>query len=749
MQNPLIIRSPIALAQACFLLLLLESHPLSAADSLPESVQQLPSHSPAEQLKKATLQWALATAQKSRDAEESRLLHQDIAAALHQNIGERQEPPPPFFPLLAGGTNNPFYASAMEVIEKSARAPLPDFQRKASGYYPYPILANDALHLVQGLCHPQSAFRGDPALIAPLLTDFQISYESLLTNPKCQADFGDCFKLAEMYWLLQSTYPGLILPSRKAQWERALRINSDKILQLHGARYHALTPLTAYLNADIYYIAALGTADLIFHNESYRRAAEDGLKLMDLSLYPDGGFAYIDAQNECFTYHTANISGIARLGQLTGNPLARDLLVRTKNYYRLSIEPSLCAEYSTAPCWKHYWNAITGSDQALIVASLTGDPLNAKVGLPPAGKRDLWIASFYQPDLTPAPAWPDRYFVYDRNIQGPRTRFGSFSTCGTTRNYLQDVRGKSTYVGCLDSTEKQVFLGALQDAATAVYTQKPQPGKSDGIFALASEEENTSTVTPDFAAVSTRHVLSRYKGGKIPFAGRQTWLFLPDRLIGLVEVESLTNQDNYGVCGQLNLLVGRGEFRKNEPVVAARILSPKTVQYGSLTLDFHDLDYRGFATEYFMVFGDYVPGTTTKSQRLLLLDPGSTGDRPGTKIHYTTGETHFYLVEIRSRAATTPAQVVRLKAAPGLIGFDACVAGTTYRLLFNGSRQTQNVSPLFTGHESWEPHADGEQYRPAWLEEKAADSGVRPGKTELEKTFDLAPGAQRIWTQAH
>ncbi|MGH6903116.1 MAG: hypothetical protein ACREIR_10290, partial [Geminicoccaceae bacterium] len=59
---------------------------------------------------------------------------------------------------------------------------------------------------------------------------------------------------------------------------------------------------------------------------------------------------------------------------------------------------------------------------------------------------------------------PDHYILYDRNVEGPRGRFGRWSFAGTTRD-LGDRRGKNTYVGAMIAAvpgAETTIDGALQ-----------------------------------------------------------------------------------------------------------------------------------------------------------------------------------------------------------------------------------------------------------------------------------------------
>ena len=632
----------------------------SASDlaSLTQRVEGLPAGQPWEKLKKATLEWALEDAKAAQEQnfpDRAQMTLQDVETLLSKDIGHAHPAPANLFPPIPSFDTNPFAKTAFaqkmglggvgsvdKLIQSDTR-----FAKGAAGNvisdstgWVAVRIAYEGEQLVEALCHPQSPYRDDPRLIAPMFRRFENAYEYLVPGNKRVADFGDSPPETLMYLELKSVYPDLILPSRQAAWEKALRVNSDAILAVHEATYEADRPGTCYVNADVKYTSALGYAGLLFPDGKYAAVSHAGVRLVKASLYPDGGFPYIDCQNENFTYHGIAVMEMARLWQVTGNPLCREIVEGTRNYYPLSIEPPGVAEYASSPSWKHYWHGATAGREAYVVAQMTGDRQDMRVADMNPAKGDLIMVTVYQGDIKPAPA-PDNYMVYDRNIQGPRGRFGAFSFCGTARDYKDTLRGKSTYAGCMavyptDAPHTGSPLSAALDSAGTEIRLKPGTGAGHGDVAnLAELEHNASIVTRDFSSVSTAHNLSSYGGKPAEWQQEEAWLFTPHRVIGLVLVEALARQTAYGIDGVLQFLHGwnpkelRQEFQPP---------SGDTYHYGLLDMRLHDHSYPKVFTGY-----SADPSEPGKYARIVFSDqPSGHSDLP---ISYAKGTKQSYLAQ--------------------------------------------------------------------------------------------------------
>lgn len=585
-------------------------------------------------------------------------------------------------------------------------------------------VCDDARHLTQAFCHPQSPRNGDPTLVAPILRRFAHQYEYLTPGASNLADFGISPTLSEMYLLLRTAYPDLILPTYKQRWEKAIEVNADAILQKYGQVFRDGVPGTGYPNAHTHYIVALLFASQILNRKDYADTAAAGVKLMTTCLYPDGGTCYINWQNECYNYHEIAVRDMARYWQVTGNESAKQLSAGTRWYYPLSVEPSGVAEYSTSPSWKPYWNMSTGAEGAAVVASLTNCPHNQRVAKTSKIDGNFWIAALYRDDIAPAPA-PDYYLTHDRNIEGPRGRFGLFSFWGTARDYKDDARGKQTYVGCMAMYPKNTPLpkGAVKEwpLSAALHSVGAEVRFANGApdvnrwkthLCLARQERNTFTTTKRFAALTTEHRLSIYGGPATDWFVTQQWLFTEDRLAGVLTMEALSDQKALGIGGSLLFVSGRGGWgvRKTFQQIA-----PDTWQYGALIARIHQQTPGHILTDY----TDVMSGDSKKSGLLQLSDTTT----PREKL-YPKGTRVQFAVEIYPEWSK-PAQFVKGYTTNGLHGIELQEAGQHLHLLHNPSNEpvqqvTERAYVL-----------PGAQYRAPWLGDASTSESHPPGAATI------------------
>lgn len=702
------------------------------------SVASLPESSVDERLKKAVLMWALEEIAALGEAgmpDRATALFEDVRTGLSRPLGQRRAAPENLFSKIPVPERNPALQSTKELrklVDSTARYPkgkAGDLTKTEGGGWRFPVIAGEGLLLSQWLCHPQSPLTDDATLVAPMFRRFSTIYEYLVPGSRRLADFGMCSQLAEMYLLVKTVYPDLILPSLKAKWEAGIACNADAVIAKYGSMFLAAEPGTAYPNGHAHYITGLMFSSLILDRSDYRTAADGGVRLLETALFPDGGFTYIGKQNEVFSYHAVTVLELARYWQVTGNETARRIIEGTRWYYPLSIEPGGVAEYSTAAAWKHYWNTSTGGEAPAVVASLTGDAQNAR--LANWKTKSLSLAAFYREDI-PVVTAPDNYITYERNIQGLRGRFGAFSFCGTGRaspgfkgNEIHDRNaermGKSTYVGCMamyppgTPVPKGQYaswpLSAALDGATSEVRIAPGDGgvaRWDTYAFLSQEDHNATTVNPSFAALTTRYRFSS-KGELIPWAGEQAWIFTPERLIGVVAVEALEDAEAYGVNGTLKLVSGRGFWGTRKEF---KELSTDTLGYGALVVRLHQHNYSGITTEY----TGAIFGNDGKSGRILLVEAQAAAAKEAKLIKYSKGTRHFYLVEVRPEWSKQANVVQQSRNDNGLIMVEVRESDRTLRLVYNPTEKELSckADPLWASS-SVTLHRNGEAYRAAWL----------------------------------
>jgi hypothetical protein len=706
----------------------------AAVNALPNSTQQLA-------LKKATLAWALEDATTSLAAGLTTIAsdtYDDVRTLLPATIGNAQTAPANLFPNIRNFSTNPIATGAMSSLT-SLRNGNATFTKTPTDLTP--TMVQQGRDMAWGLMHPQSTLKGDSTLLTGMLRRFQKTYEANLAGTY-DGDFMTSPNAAEMFLMFRTVYPDLILPSRKAQWEQAIRLNADVINAADGNRLRAAVPGTSWVNADVRRMNALRYAYELFGTPIYLTTATATLQLISHSLLPDGGYLYDQLQNEVYTYHGENITALARYWQITGETLARDLIIGSYWYYPLSVEPNGTAEYSSGSSWKHYWNQVSGSEAAYIVADLANSRENLRVAQWTTPTNSLFLATFFRPDLTPTPS-PDNYIAYDRNVLGPRGRFGNFSFVGTASTYTNDNRGKSTHVGAmatdftgsnngwrlnsaLDLAQSRVRFRLGPDDNTIGNDVDPASARTV-YYDTAQQEKNAFTINARFSALTTSHRLAKYKGGAMNWRGEQQWLMLPDRMIGMVSNRSTNNQTAYSMVGSLRFVSGRGSWGVARPLVQ---VDANTFFYGKLTVDIHEQNYGTITTTYEDTWDDDATVIDNKSGRLNFVDSTAAATGETTLISYPNGTRRYYLVEIRPDTTTAPASSVTHQALPsGIQILDVASGTSSYRLVTNTTDAPLTFTITAPYTDGYTLHRAGEQFRPTFLSTYLrADTDVR-GRT--------------------
>lgn len=700
---------------------------------LKADVDRLPVSTTPEKLKKAALAWALEEADALHAAgmaEASGALVVDVRAALARDIGAPGTTPPTLFPPITDAKANPWVASSMAEVNRVLKAdlrfpkgPAGDVTRDATGWR-FLNAMQEARDLALALAHPDSPRRNDPALVAPILRRLSTTCEYFKPGHARLADFGISDNLAETYLLLRTSYPELMLPSLRAAWERAIAVNAEAIVTRYNPRWSTNNPARTYPNADVRLINGLLFASMVLDRKDLRDLADRTLAFQLNALFPDGGWTYINTQNECLTYHGINIVAVARTWQVTGSPVAKQLLEGSRWYYPLSVEPSGVVEYSTSPSWKPYWNQHTGAEVAKIIAGITGCPHNARIAaMGGPGKGNLVTAPFYRSDITPAPA-PDNYVTYDANILGPRGRFGGWSFSGTTRS-TEDVklpdgrfdpaaqyRGRHTYIGAMamhpagkvpKGQEKWPLSAALDSATVEIRTDpgEPEPFRYNTHAYISKLDDSHTIVSSDFASLTTSYrIVHSRTGALLPWAVRQVWLMTPERVVGLVELEALEDVKAISAAGMLRFVSGRASWGTRKEFQGT---SDTGTTYGDLVTTVHANTFGPVSTEYTDVFS----GDSMKTGLLLLTSDGGGGGefKAGSKLHY--------VVEVRPSWSAPAAGVSGQRLPGGLLTLEVREQGRSLTAVFNPTAESGSYSPANTGPVRL--HQVGERARLAFL----------------------------------
>ena len=337
-------------------------------------------------------------------------------------------------------------------------------------------------------------------------------------------------------------------------------------------------PDRVYPNMDVYYCLLMLLGHRLTGDERWQRESSRMLDALARAMFPDGGWTYIGGTNECPVYHGLVAALSARIHQLTDDERALAMIRKSVPYYPLVIYPSGRAEYHTDPWWKHTW----GEQRAYapdIVASVTGDGANRWVGdllrQPTAarlvadleeGTPDnifgvmLAYAAWLWRDVEPRPPATE-WMVEDRNIDGPRGRFGGWSWAASARYGNDTIVGACTHRAADAST----FLALM--AVTAEVPHPDQPDGGDGMArtALAMTPEGTHGTTRVHADHCTFNVTYRLanlhavwgaESFPLNWTCQQSWRLQETTVVGDITLRS--EQDQPSPAPLVRVRCGRG-----------------------------------------------------------------------------------------------------------------------------------------------------------------------------------------------
>ncbi|MBT3377315.1 MAG: hypothetical protein HN742_04805 [Lentisphaerae bacterium] len=661
-------------------------------------VTALPEDAPAGKLKKAALMWALEDAKASLEAglgTEAVTTLTGLKQATGRAIGRRVDPPAELMFPMPGLASNPY---AQGVIGRAASVLRSKtlYKKGDEGYsqvsnaWSFSTMGNNVYAATWGLCYPESPHAADPELLIRVLRLLQAIFQNHRDgdfNPGREAVHGRdpninrfCFvPTFEAYLLLTATYPDLLLPSKRAEWLASAREATEHQVRTYGIRARNEPPHCYYANMDVHYMLMLELAARMFDSPRYHGEAETFCKLTADALYPDGAFSYHGFQNECFTYHQINVAQLARYWQLTGSELARDTVVKSRPYYPYNVEPGGVPEYYTDCFWKHYWSGISPIGPE-IVAGMTGCAHNRRIALDelrwakPNHYYAIYAGTLYRPGIRDEPL-PNDFLIYDRNVEGPRGRFGRWSFAGTTRFLGEGCQGKDTFVGgmIVDEPNRRFPLNAALQVVTNQFRLHPRT-KSEKCRRwrecryLSQEEHNAVTVADTFAALSTRYRIQNVAwGGKstlTEWAGDQQWFLTPHGLYGVLAIEPLTDQQAYSIHGRVRFGMNKEIERKGDAFF----------KYGGLLCRLHAHNYSDVITEKSETFYIDKP-ERFRSTEIVLRDRGIVEGGEGALLPYAKGTRQFFTVEVLPYWSALAESVRPIASVEGVCGLEVCMDG--------------------------------------------------------------------------
>ena len=418
-----------------------------------------------------------------------------------------------------------------------------------------------------------------------------------------------------------------------------------------------------------------------WQDAKYQASVDETLAGLEAHLLPEGGLNYIGPETEIPCYHDLNVLWIARYYELTQDTRAKALLERTAPYYPSAYSNEGRPEYYTDCWWKHYWSdgAARGPE---IVAGLTGDGRNKwladrlleRLG-PGADHGAIYAGMFYRNDVKPEPL-ADAYVRLDRNIGGPRGRYGSWYFAGTVGGGARD-----TFVGAMicRPDRPEPLDSALLAANIEVGLGAEGARDRTHLYISGPDDLTAVAIGGDVAALGARYSPRKPYINSVPnpdvpptpWQATQVWLLSREGLVGLVELEA-TEEQTVPYLG--------GEIRLGPDQRARATNDAQAFACGDLRVRLLE---NSFATA---VVEPARPGyaqTSTRHTAVLLRTAGdSFTARPGEPVRYAAF--------VAPSEAGPAAQFSRLDA-PGLWGFSVELGGRPMAAAFNPTDRPQTL----------------------------------------------------------
>ncbi len=465
----------------------------------------------------------------------------------------------PFLPATETATmsapaspGNPYWPMTATVLRSCLNKPDKEqFSEKE--------LAHKIFWYAWGGTAPQSTAKDK----AELITKASMAWDALVQLNKEKGkesplgSFWSHLQLLESLRYLKKA-PG-INPQKWEEWAGSLRPYIEDSYRDYGHATDANWATKAakvYPNADAQHAAVMSAAWLVYGDQKYKENAHEFIAAMDTQLRSPGAWLYYCKSTPIPLYHGFEIIFLGRCYQLTGDPLAADQIIRTKDYYPYTYSPENTVEFSTSPWWKQMWNPSGGPYHAVeMVAWLTGDGRNRWFADLRAKSfaRHYWIvycgeaydAAAQKGLPTPEP-FPDQYIVKDDSIDGFRGRFGTFSWAG--------ARGKNamSFASAMIANSKlpNGYDAYLQFAHIGIPISG-MDGKAyyNSLRLVANPEliptPGQSIVNKDSATLQVSYIPRLQANPEKEYNDwmvKENWLFTKQGLVGILSVRALQDR---------------------------------------------------------------------------------------------------------------------------------------------------------------------------------------------------------------
>lgn len=547
--------------------------------------------------------------------------------------------------------------------------------------------ADEVLAATYMYLHPVSQFKGD-ALVKERLLFLLTKFFSMEKDSNSRMMFT--FQCTLAYYLLSKISPQDIPSELKDNWENVIKEQTEWVFAQKNKQdlYNKLEVGNLWLNGDIRHSMGAYFAGKIFNNSVWCNKAEKVMnQVIPKAILADGGTRYVSYQNESPNYHIPTKRYMLWWYLLTKSEIMKDALRKMSNYAPISNHNigKGFSEYTSSCSWKPYYNTNVLTFPAAVAAYLFDDSYNFAIG-----KNDKsWELQFiYRPGLQEKKLPDNHYVIFDRNIIGPRGKFDNWGYVGVARNVqigdpelsgndypaMQD--GKSSLAGAyiLKKNAKDTEYpldAAFHSSMPAVKVSRGEEtdfNRGNKFIDLVSDEHTELTKGKEIYSLASKYTLSQKRFKTIPWSGMQEWIFTPERIIGLLHIESNSKNKVYGLVNRIKLVGGRKPVSGSGSFKDLIKYDDSTYGFGGLKIKIHSQNYNGeIVSSRFGIWNN--PGDDF-SCMLTLRDRNDNGD--DSEIIYEEGEKRYILVECTYENKNFISDTKVLDLKNGLLGFE-CV----------------------------------------------------------------------------
>jgi hypothetical protein len=451
-------------------------------------------------------------------------------------------------------------------------------------------------------------------------------------------------------------------------------------------------------------------------------------------MKPDGAFPYNGDSNPSCNYHGAILGSLSKIYDISGyEPLVKAL---TATQWKGPVM-GRTDEFWTSPFHKTFrWNYERGTENAnQLVITLSKNPyansLRGKFG---GADRDS--IPWYRASL-PTKPMPDNYTIIDRNVNGPRAWYGRFNYAATYHSKSPDENntgGHETLMGCMtvdepDGRVNSILVNATPRVKVTKEDLKDAKGNiqstawaqlTAGLKGVYLTGRHYSASAATYSLTTTRGYA--YQGKTTDWQGRQVWLGLPDRIIGLLS--TVPTKDAAGaleIHTVLRLISGG---------TAGAAVCKKLEKTGENRYRYGELDIIIHHSNFAAVTADIIPYRRKNYPASELTFRARRKNDAAPQTYPATTE-FLCAVEVRPSWAKGEAKVVA-SSEDRLLKLHALLDGKRWRVIFNPGDKAVTVKlPVKTGP-------------PIKTSLRISDLQQGLPSEQIQRAFDLAPAQEAV-----